>query len=189
MLYKIMIIDSNEYFKAGLKAIIRNYFLKTRHDVMFIKMENAHPLADIIFWAPNVSWDEIPIDLAYDKRIILIGNKQKHGYFRGKVYRDAPCSVLHDILFNIIRMRICSLHREFVSDKLSIQQNLVLYYLSLGEKPLDIANYMNISEKTVSQHKRKAMTVLKLCKNTDLNQWLLARLAYCNEHHIDFSNY
>lgn len=103
-----MIIDSNEYFKAGLKAIIRNYFLKTRHDVMFIKMENAHPLADIIFWAPNVSWDEIPIDLAYDKRIILIGNKQKHGYFRGKsigMHLVPYCTIFFSILSGCASVR------------------------------------------------------------------------------------
>lgn len=49
----------------------------------------------------------------------------------------------------------------------------ILRYLANGQRACEISRYLQISAKTVSGHKRNAMTKLGIKRSSDLNYWLI----------------
>ncbi len=189
MSYNILIVDDNEYFKAGLKRLIDGYFLRRNDKVFHITMENANPYADIIFWAPSVERSKIPLEILLDKRMIFIVDEDQSWLSPTVIYRQDDVSTIYTAFDNSVRQCSCFSESLCISDEISPRQNQVLYYISLGISVAEIAKYLLITEKAVSLHKRKAMLALNLSNNTELNKWLIKQLRLSHSRHINFSSY
>lgn len=183
---KILIVDPDRFFVAGLQHAIKAHFQARDIPVLFMGHPLSYPLADLIFWAPGHPSAEIPMGLLVGHkrfRVILLMSPQQPHLVANCVsrvfYRHQNRVQLSSLIDTSIDTTTCAQIRT-VSDAyadllaaLSPRQREVMCYVSQGLCLNDIAARLHIHEKTVSNHKRTAMRRLQLERTTDLHHWLL----------------
>ncbi|WP_421671720.1 LuxR C-terminal-related transcriptional regulator [Rahnella sp. EDr1-12] len=182
--FKVLIIDSDNFFAAGLKLSIENYFAEVKMPVFIRETKHSYRMADLIFWAPHCPGAALPArivgDRTYMSKLVIVMTQHREELTQYHVpfflYRHQKPGVVYEIIDHALTEKFKSEIRvpeNLLTNKLTERQRQILHYLSKGMQPGEIANLLNIDCKTVSTHKRSAMGKLKLTKNTDLYKWLI----------------
>lgn len=185
---KILIVDPDRFFVAGLQQAVQKHFNVKGVPVIFMNRPLSYPLADLIFWAPGDPTTVMPMGLlagrTHKSRVILLMSQQTThlitNYVPWVFYRhQSRCHLL-----TLIEQVINSSTDENIAtvndnqghsslNSLSPRQREVISCISKGMHLRAISERLHIHEKTVSNHKRTAMRKLQLYRTTDLHHWLL----------------
>lgn len=182
--FKILIVDSDNFFALGLKLSIEDYFAEVKMPVFIRETKHSYCMADLIFWATHcpgaVLPNELVTDRTYMSKLVIVMEHheerltQYHAPFY--LYRHQKPEIVYEIIDHAISEKCKSeikAPESFLTKRLTERQWQILHYLSKGMHTREIANVMKINCKTVSSHKRSAMAKLRLTTNTELYQWLI----------------
>jgi fimbrial protein FimW len=179
---KISIIDKNQYFTAGLRHLLADYYHTKNTNVRFID-ENASNLAiDVLFHANRHG---IPDSLYYSSPhstakplIFAICEKNENCRVRkdGTLYRHQSI----DLVLNMVEQArsigpqsSCSASNRPLTHSITRREYEVLDYLRRGRNLTETAYCMQLNVKTVSGHKRSVMKKLNFSRNSELLYWIL----------------
>lgn len=182
--FKILIVDSDNFFTFGLKISIQSYFDKVNVPCFIRDTKHSYPMADLIFWAPHSPGAALPSGFLRDrgnfKKLVIVmsqrGSQLVDHYVPSYFYRHQNNDVLFELLDHFLTTKYLSEREKSDTSrilKLTFRQSQVLNYLSIGMNMSEIAKAMNIDFKTVSSHKRAAMCRLRISKSTDLYKFLI----------------
>ncbi|MEX3174707.1 response regulator transcription factor [Serratia quinivorans] len=183
---QVLITDQDQFFAIGLKKLLTEHFHPKDITLRFLHHPMSYPLADLIFWASGHSNSMLPRGLLTDRylssRLFILTSGDNTPLMDRVLHRafdrTKPCSVLLAMVEKAICKKPPSSQAEQVAVNnpmalLTPREKEVMYYLSWGLKVRNIANNMQVHEKTISSHKRAAMRKLQLKRTTDLHLWLL----------------
>ncbi|HGM5491179.1 TPA: LuxR C-terminal-related transcriptional regulator [Serratia fonticola] len=192
---KILIVDPNQYFVAGLQQIVKKHFYTKGIAVNFLQQQLSYPMADLIFWAPGYPTTVMPIgllvgDVQRSRLIILTSKESVHlvnSYVPCVFYRHQSQQDLIFLIDKALSFSKPGNNEEFIKEcndisliPLSPRQKQVMRYISKGMCLSQIAEKLDINEKTVSSHKRTAMGKLQLSRTADIYHWLLSNATADN---------
>lgn len=183
---KVLIIDKDSYFIAGLRRIISDFYRNKDITVQFIDRHVPGFSADIIFQTFDYSamftvWCHLPsgmptplVFLILDQRNSLLSHLFKSVRKSGALYRNQPIDVVKSMLEEVISMQGGPPAKTMLGTQgFTLRESEVLRYLRQGKSHEEAANVMRLSVKTVSGYKRSAMRKLNFKRNQELFHWLL----------------
>lgn len=107
---KVLIIDKNQVFVAGIKLILQTHFHAKDIKLIFTSDKSEYSIADIIFWATGYPATIDPIcvlDRRFHDKLIIIGSPSKnHTVDNGteKIYYRHQCgSRLIELTENVLK--------------------------------------------------------------------------------------
>ncbi|MBU9828518.1 response regulator transcription factor [Rahnella sp. FC061912-K] len=182
---KILIVDTDQFFVAGLQQAIRKYFNARNTEVLFLSLPLQYPLADLIFWASYCPNKVMPMGLLENRKVIQLKSQEMPNLVTDNMalvfYRHQCDNSLSSLLDQVMHTTL-DRHAETESEEnqenpffaLTPRQWEVIGYISSGMSLYEISKRLRIDRKTVSSHKRAAMRNLQLNSITDLHKWLLS---------------
>lgn len=186
---RILIVDQNNFFVAGLKHAIKKHCLAKGIPVVFMYQQLSRPVANLIFLAPNDPTQLVLSGLLTGSnnksQLVMVMSQQdadlvKHHtpwiFYRHQSLKTLLALVDQALIASVIKGNKKETEKYIDISNLNIltrRQKQVIRYVSEGVCPSKIADNLQIHEKTVSSHKRSAMKRLQLNKTTDLYYWLL----------------
>ncbi len=182
---KVLIIDKDNYFIAGLRRVISDFYRSKDISVQFIDRHVTDFSADIIFQTIDYGarfnvWRYLPsgvpaplVFLIRDQRNNLLSHLFQSVRKSETLYRNQPIDVLKSMLEEAISAQECQSPSYVASQGLTLREGEVLRYLRQGKSHEETANVMSLHVKTVSSHKRSAMRKLNFKRNQELFHWLL----------------
>lgn len=181
----IAILDTDRFFAQGLEALLRHHFTRRHIPVRFVS-GRASTEATLLFQGRGVSRSTqfCRQRHAVDRqRVITVQDTSRH-----RQHRRLPCLSEQGMIDRHISVNTLLLDVERVlaqppvtapvgkcprcAQVLTPREYQILSALGRGRRGGQIALQMNLSPKTVSAHKRGAMTKLGFLRNTDLYHWL-----------------
>ncbi|MFV8904619.1 response regulator transcription factor [Serratia fonticola] len=184
----ISIIDNNQYFSAGLRHALADFYFAKGTYVRLIEKNPSKLSIDILFHAishgvPN-NYNNILLHNTFKPLFFAIQDKGESGlthmfrYMRkdGTVYRHQPIGFVLNMVEqarSIASHSSSSASHGSVSQTITHREHEVLDFLKQGLNLTQTAYYMNLSVKTVSAHKRSVMRKLKFRRNNELLYWML----------------
>lgn len=186
---KVLIIDKNSYFIAGLRRIILDFYSNQDITVQFIDRNMLEFSADIIFQAIDYGamfnvWRHLPSEvptpsvfLIRDQRNSLLSHIFQSVRKSGTLYRNQTIDEVKSMLEEAIYVQgyqpTSTTPGYIATQGLTLREGEVLRYLRQGKSHVETANVMRLHVKTVSSHKRSAMRKLNFKRNHELFHWLL----------------
>lgn len=176
---KILIVDTDQFFVAGLQLKIKMHFQARNIQVIFMSHPLSYPMVDLIFWAAEAPLPMMPNGLLTNHKVILLMSQHiPHlvaNYWPSVFYRHQRYSDLSSLLDLLIKIDYESPTEEDKSSLslLTPRQREVMGCISQGLSVREISARLHIDPKTVSHHKIGAMRKLQLYRITDLHHWLL----------------
>ncbi|AYM89258.1 DNA-binding response regulator [Serratia sp. 3ACOL1] len=183
---KVLIIDKDNYFIAGLRRIISDFYRSKDISVQFIVRHVAGFSADIIFQTFDYGarfnvWRSLPsgapsplVFLIRDQRNSLLSHLFQSVRKSGTLYRNQPIDVLKSMLEEAISMQGFLPPKKMLDTQgFTLRESEVLRYLRQGKSHEETANVMRLHVKTISGYKRSAMRKLNFKRNQELFHWLL----------------
>ncbi|MFV8848956.1 response regulator transcription factor [Serratia fonticola] len=178
---KISIIDDNQYFTSGLRHLLADFYLTKNTRVRFIDEKVSKPSIDILFHAnrygiPGVYYRYLHSTAKPLVFAICDKNEKCHVRKDGILYRHQSMNL---VLNMVEQARSIDPHSSDPVSDVSLAQTIthreyeVLGYLKQGRSLTEAANYMNLSVKTVSAHKRSVMKKLNFRRNSELLYWMI----------------
>ncbi|HEJ8024887.1 TPA: response regulator transcription factor [Serratia liquefaciens] len=189
----VLLSDKNRFFIDGLQQVLEIYFHSKNVNVRFTENTFEYRTADIIFLAANPSESTLPHYLYSQAKaccplVFLIeeergstpvansASRMKFTYISRNKSVEALFEAIERVIFSKIiqnKRNRCSFNNASRLAKFSTREYEVIHYLSLGLPNISISRKLNLSEKTISQHKRNAMRKLNFKRNAELHFWLL----------------
>lgn len=180
----VCILDENRFFVQGVQQILLTYFKV--EGVRFVG-ESEEARADLVFWSIRKGG---PLQLCCHRKAekpttsgyITVSNKLRSTPSRclreeGHIWRQARPQALLLLVEqclqsrdNLVRPVHCPYCRVLV---LTVREQEVMRCIGWEMTMKNVANYLSISQKTVSAHKRAAMRKLGFHRNSELYHWLL----------------
>jgi len=172
----ICVIDTNRFFAQGVKLILLPYFKQRGQGVFFVGEESI-ARADLVLWSVN---NELPKPLFIQSRrrgarspiyiVVRDSMENKPGGYRclchyGSLLRAASPE-RDSSVFPARNCRCCALL------KLTKREKEVMTCLTQEMPQKSLPQYLKISAKTVSAHKRTVMQKLGFKRNEELYHWL-----------------
>ncbi|MBC3211573.1 helix-turn-helix transcriptional regulator [Serratia fonticola] len=183
---KVLIIDKDSYFIAGLRRVISDFYRDKDITLQFIDRHVAGFSADIIFQAFDYGvmfnvWRHLssgmPTPLVFlirDQRNSLLSHLFQSVRKSGTLYRNQPIDVVKSMLEEAIFMQECQPAKTTLDTQgFTLRESEVLRYLRQGKSHEETAHVMRLNVKTVSGYKRSAMRKLNFKRNQELFHWLL----------------
>ncbi|CAI1952657.1 TPA: helix-turn-helix domain-containing protein [Serratia fonticola] len=183
---KVLIIDKDNYFIAGLRRVISDFYRSKDISVQFIDRHVADFSADIIFQTIDYGarfnlWRSLPsgapsplVFLIRDQRNGLLSHLFKSARKNGTLDRNQPIDVVKNMLEEAISMQGCLPPKTTLGTQgFTLRESEVLRYLRQGKSHEETANVMRLHVKTISGYKRSAMRKLNFKRNQELFHWLL----------------
>ncbi|UAN45371.1 response regulator transcription factor [Serratia sp. JSRIV001] len=182
---KVLIIDKNQAFASGIQQLLAEHFFSKNFKLTFTKNKSEYAICDLIFLATDNAAAIMPVSvldkLFHGKLITISSNTKKHATksaYQNIFYRGQCARELIELIEKILMAKVTGLDMQPTRKYnplalMTPRQKEVLYYISIGMVPYQIAYRMNLNEKTISNHKRNAMNRLQLKKTTELYHWLL----------------
>lgn len=181
----VCILDENRFFVQGIQFILLFYFQRRGQRVHFVD-EREVAQANLVFWSVRKGW---PLQLCLHAGpqsaspvyiSVRASNADHHSgcqHEKGSLWRRAhPQAVLTlveqglqapgGIEASIALCSYCS------ARALTERERDVMRCLSQAMPLKSLHSHLNISPKTVSNHKRTAMRKLGFRRNTELYHWL-----------------
>lgn len=184
----LLIAEPNRYFSLGLTAGLLTYFREKDINVRLSDNVLDKQHADMVFIAAEQDSARLRYLLqrdtgpAHQYRVLCKEKPSQHdptqftgvdGIFYRHQSLDWAIQIVSQCVFNLPLPAQRQQQRPLPHTVLTVREKEVLHYLSRGLRSCDISRYLRISEKTVSGHKRNAMTKLGITRTSDLNYWLL----------------
>ncbi|WP_447876624.1 response regulator transcription factor [Serratia fonticola] len=183
---KVLIIDKDNYFIAGLRRVISDFYRSKDISVQFMVRHAPEFRADIIFKAinygpmfnvgcPQPSRGQTPLlFMIRDQRDILLPHPFQSVRKSGTLYRNQPIDAVRIMLEEAISVQGCLPSKTTLGTQgFTLRESEVLRYLRQGKSHEETANVMRLHVKTVSGYKRSAMRKLNFKRNQELFHWLL----------------
>lgn len=182
---KVLIIDKNQFFSFGIEKILVEHFFSKNLKLIFTKNKTEYIFCDLIFLAIDNATEIMPVnvldEIFHGKLITISSDTKKNSIksaYQNIFYRDQCAKELIELTEKILITKVTGLARQPARKYnplalMTPRQKEVLYYISIGMIPVQIAYRMKLNEKTISHHKRNAMNRLQLKKTTELYHWLL----------------
>lgn len=182
---RILIVDTDQFFVAGLEQAVREHFNARNTEVIFLRFALLYPNADLIFWAAYCPDKVMPPGLLENRTVIQLMSQQPFHLVADNmplVFYRHQCSGHLSSLLDQVMHTASNRPAQIVSEEkkddplltLTPRQWEVIGYISSGISLYDISKRLCIGRKTVSSHKRAAMRNLRLNKITDLHNWLIS---------------
>lgn len=179
----IAILDSDRYFAQGLEAVLYNYFTQKGMLVRFLSEQHATK-ASLLFRNSNMNCStQFCQRYSPLQQIIIIQDIPCYHHRRmppclrafAVIDRCISIQALLQVVErglilprSIIPVRKC--HRGIQT--LTLKERQVLSILRHGLRNNQVARLMALTPKTVSTHKRNAMSKLGFTRNAELYHWL-----------------
>lgn len=177
----IVILDTNRYFSQGLEAVLQQYFMHRGHPpAVFSNSYNEN--ADLVFQSHSLLSTALccHADTPMPQYRIAI---QDSPFPRLRVCfgKQSPirCHIEIDTLLAEVARLLASpaptpapQRCPHCTSALTVRERQVLLALSLEQAPQQIANTLQLSNKTVSAHKCAAMEKLGFTRSSELYHWL-----------------
>lgn len=189
----VLICDDDRFYASGLQTLISEWAsgrklnanfadqfqLRARSEIIFITQSELTPYrlhalrmempafrrhVFIIQQQENSSPDEVA---SLQENVVTISRHTQPAVI--KQYLDAALDQLQSVA-NTSPLNAAALS---VSSPLTFRETQILRFLARGISHATVARYLQISEKTVSTHKRNIMTKLNISRTTELNYWLI----------------
>lgn len=183
---KVLIIDKDNYFIAGLRRVISDFYRSKDITVQFIDRHVPGFSADIIFQAFDYGamfnvWRYLPsgvptplVFLIRDQKKRLPSHLFQSVRKNGTLYRNQPIDAVKSMLEEAISVQGClPPSKTPVTKHFTFRESEVLRYLRQGKSHEETANVMRLHVKTISGYKRSAMRKLNFKRNQELFHWLL----------------
>lgn len=183
----ILIVDPNSFFADGLKKILITHCNRKGVGLIFTNNPSDYLLADISFLSHKnfMTWkNKSTLDLKICSSLIFIHvplfvNKSTSTMSGAQCIfkRNQPCADFIMLVDNVIKQNklhtttTLSVHSNL--ERLTQREKEVMYYFSKGFSQTKIGERLQISQKTVSSHKRCVMKKLNFTRLTELHTWLL----------------
>lgn len=183
----ILFMDQNRYFTEGLRQGLSHYFNDQNIHTVFTENTAYKNTADVIFFAVesrNNMQHNYSLKLIHPSRqcLLLITERDQILPQNSPLLKACRRIISRESnIDNVIRqversLALQEIPGETDADKhtaLSCREFDIMLHLSFGSSNSAIGRHLNISEKTVSNHKRSAMRKLNLHRDFELNYWLL----------------
>lgn len=181
----IAILDTDRYFSQGLEVLLRHHFTLRNIPVRFVS-GRASTEASLLFQGSRVSRS---VQFCRQRhaddrqRVITVQDTSRHRQHRrpsclseqGMIDRHISVNtLLQDVERILAQPPITAPVGKCprCAQVLTPREYQILSALGSGRRGGQVARQMNLSPKTVSAHKRGAMTKLGFIRNTDLYHWL-----------------
>jgi DNA-binding NarL/FixJ family response regulator len=186
----ILLIDQNRYFAEGLRLLINRYFSQRNINVTYIDKNACKNGADLVFMAMDSGVNMLQrYGLSSSSRQCVFMIKERHqARLRYSAFVKLTAAVLSrelsaDALFNLLELFMLKQHKTKSEtgvagpvtrrSTLTFREYEIMRHLQVGMNNHAVGRLLNISEKTVSSHKRSAMRKLNINRNSELHYWLL----------------
>ncbi|OKB64579.1 hypothetical protein BHU62_21865 [Serratia marcescens] len=199
----ILLIDKNRYFSEGLRLGVSQYFNRKKINVTFTGTIAHKNTSDIIFIekALGVKLGYLQSCSSMVKQSIFLIEEYNYNktHYNKIVKKGVEFINRKQSIENVVDALESSLSRKesiYSTNNTNIKKGShrtlltpreyeIMRYLRLGMNNQAIGLHLNVSEKTVSAHKRAAMRKLNITQNTELNYWLLGGgLSRTNIYHF-----
>lgn len=183
-----MISDTNRYFASGLESMLRQYFANQGLAPRFFVNDHRGYSADLVFQSVDIQqrsrFCQYHHTLSKSKVIAIQSSANTSFrqrvqpaclYVQGMIHRDID----HEEMLLEVE-RVWKLGAQ-ISDRpdcprcgkaLTLREKQVLSTIRHGMCLSQVARFLSLSPKTVSAHKRNAMSKLGLQRNSELFSWL-----------------
>ncbi|MEX2944267.1 helix-turn-helix transcriptional regulator [Serratia fonticola] len=184
----IMISDTNRYFASGLESMLRQYFANQGLAPRIFINDHRGYSADLVFQSVDIQQRSrfcLYHHTLSKSKVIVIQNSANTSfrqnvqpvclYIKGMIYRGMARK---EMLLEV--ERVWRLGAQ-ISDRpncprcgkaLTLREKQVLLTIRDGMCLSKVARFLSLSPKTVSAHKRNAMSKLGLQRNSELFCWL-----------------
>lgn len=189
----ILLSDQNQYFSEGLRQSLLAHFEGKSIKVNITKNLLYKHTADVVFLSAGAADGTISHELyqrffspgqcvfIIEESNPLLASSDVHiGERIRSISRKLNIGSILSLLEGMLTATPQAVEQapapsswRLNNNTLSAREYEVMRYMSLGINPGAIGRYLQISEKTVSAHKRTVMRKLNLIKNVELNYWLL----------------
>lgn len=186
----ILFIDHDRYFAEGFRLGVTQYFRRRNINVTYTENIAHRSSADMIFLAMDLGRKNSHCyNFVHPSRqclFLIKGRYQTQRSYPSFLKRSAGIISREQSLASVFTLLDLALlkynenyqitHRRDEAIRqpvLTYREYEVMRYLFFGMNNHAISHQLNISEKTVSSHKRAAMRKLNLTQNIELNYWLL----------------
>jgi DNA-binding CsgD family transcriptional regulator len=182
----VCIHDVNRFFALGIQHILLPYFQVrgkgvcfvgmsevARADLVFFSVDKGWPLQQCQLYVPGRSMEQIFIAIRSSQSAKTIRCKRVQGTLDSRAYPRELLSLVDAKLKapgSAVPKVSCPCCK---SPALTRREQDVLRYMSWALAPKGLPQYLNISQKTASAHKRAAMRKLGFKRNSELYHWLL----------------
>lgn len=181
----VCILDANRFFVQGIQYILVPYFERQGLGVCFVDEQEA-ARADLVFHSVRKGWPlqlcrpgepEKPLTPVY---IAIRATKTERTRYcwreLGSLWRDSRPQMLLALVDEGLKVQgkpvppaLCPC---CMSLSLTEREQEVMRYMSRELTQKSLPQYLNISHKTVSSHKRAVMRKLGFRRNAELYHWL-----------------
>ncbi|WP_223131864.1 LuxR C-terminal-related transcriptional regulator [Serratia liquefaciens] len=182
---------SDEYLRLGLECVLEDSILQSHHDEEIKIYTSCNPDCDAVF----IDTDNISMSVSIrviksvkcDVKVFVISSRKRVFdrmilEFANKFVFIHKCDKI-DVLKNTIKSNFGSMllgmeqHKNLNASPsvkyLTRYQRVVINLIQIGFSVKEIANMLRISERTVSSHKRSAMSKLGATTNHELYELML----------------
>jgi DNA-binding NarL/FixJ family response regulator len=186
----ILLIDQNRYFAEGLRLLLTQYFSRRNVNVNYMKDLVYKNGADLVFMAMDSGVNMLQrYGLSSNSRQCVFMIKERHqARLKYSAFVKLTAGVLSreqtaDAVFNLLELFMLKQHKPKSEigvarpvtrrSTLTFREYEIMRHLHVGMNNHAVGRLLNISEKTVSSHKRTAMRKLNISRNSELHYWLL----------------
>lgn len=190
----VLICDYDKFYVSGLKYFLKDWFHAQHLNVNFSNHFQQRARADVIFITFNeltfYRMHALRTEMKTTRRNIFIlkeedeiveeniadGIQALGTWLSRRSNTLSLITHLEKILQNLSSMAAMPRSAPSVismSHRLTFRETQILRYLARGISHATVARYLQISEKTVSAHKRNIMAKLNFSRTTELNYWLI----------------
>lgn len=186
----ILVIDPNRYFAEGLRLLLNRYFSRRNINVTYIDKNACKNGADLVFMAMNSGANILQrYGLSSISRHCVFMIKERHqARLKYSAFVKLTAGVLSreqnaDAVLTLLELFMLRQHKPKSETSvagpvtrrstLTFREYEIMRHLHVGMNNHAISRLLNISEKTVSSHKRSAMRKLNISRNSELHYWLL----------------
>lgn len=186
----ILLIDHNLYFAEGLRLLLTQYFLQRDVNVNYMEDKVCKNGADLVFMAMDSGVNMLQrYGISSISRQCVFMIKERHqARLRYSAFMKLTAGVLSreqsaDAVFNLLELFLLRQHKPksetgvagpvTCRSTLTFREYEIMRHLQVGMNNHAVGRLLNISEKTVSSHKRSAMRKLNISRNSELHYWLL----------------
>lgn len=181
----VCILDANRFFAQGIQHILVPHFQRQGQGVCFVDEQEA-ARADLVFRSVRKGWPlqlcrpgepEKPAAPVYIAIRATKTERTRHCWReQGSLWRRACAQMLLALVDEGLKAQgkpvppaLCPC---CMSLSLTEREQEVMRYMSWELAPKSLPQYLNISHKTVSSHKRAVMRKLGFRRNAELYHWL-----------------
>lgn len=165
----VVLWDDNIYLLNGMRIILKEYFLRNNMSVTFSEIEEIKH-ADLVVTTSSSREN----NKKKRTKIIMFKKLARGVCHQRKLSLDAEIELLEDVLDWLYTMPMEEIPHDYSNKKaLTPCETQTLHAIAAQLSIKQIAEFLDLSRKTVCAHKYTAMQKLGLRRTHSLYQWLM----------------